>query len=112
MEINKELIEKVKQVNSVLEIISVVISPNGEMYRVQSSYTINSEYKVEKEEDLNTCIIEEIKITNTFEENCLCGICIAPYSYADTKYDEDDFIPLVKLVTDNWELKKLVTIGM
>ena len=80
------------------------------MYRVQSSYTINSEYKVEKEEDLNTCIIEEIKITNTFEENCLCGICIAPYSYADTKYDEDDFIPLVKLVTDNWELKKLVTV--
>ena len=110
MEINKELIEKVKQVNSVLEIISVVISPNGEMYRVQSSYTINSEYKIEKEEDLNTCIIEEIKSANTFEENCLCGIFIAPYSYVDTEYDEDDFIPLVKLVTDNWELQKLVTV--
>ena len=110
MEINKELIEKVKQVNSVLEIVSVATSPNGEMYRVQSSYTINSEYKVEKEEDLNTCIIEEIKSANTFEENCLCGICIAPYSYADIEYDEDDFIPLVKLVTDNWELQKLVTV--
>ena len=110
MEITKELIEKVKQVNSILETVSVAVSPNGEMYRVQSSYTVNGEYKVKTEDDLNTCIKEEIRSANTFEENCLCGICITPYSYDDIEYDEGDFIPLVKLVTDNWELQKLVTV--
>lgn len=109
MEYN-ELVEKMTYVNSILEDIPVVISPNGDMFRVKSAYTVDWEYEIDTEEDLKACIDDEIKGAVTDTGNCFCGIRIVPYTDTNDEYNEGEFISLFTLVSQHWELSKLVTV--
>lgn len=103
MEYN-ELVKRMTYVNSILKLVSVVFSPNGDMFRVKSVYTIESEYNIDTEEDFKACIDDEITGADMDIDNCQCGICIIPYTDIDNEYNKDEFISLFTLVSQGWEL--------
>ena len=103
MECTKELIEKAKQLISVLDKTEIAVSPSGETYSITAKRFIDNEYKLDDETSLEDAIIEELE-----GEDPLCGINIVEYG----KYPDlgEEFVSLAELVTKEWELQTFTTL--
>lgn len=104
MEITKELIKKVKEINSILEISSVTVDPAGDMYKIQSVETLEQQYDIENSDSLEDVITSELE-----DKDGSCGVYLVPYSENDD-YGDTTFVTLRELATQDYELLKLVTI--